>query len=540
MRLTNPEGQYSKESGGASAEVVDKLLGTAERKRARPASSLDVKVTNGDNMTRPPKKKKQSQKQQQKQLQQYYESRQYESEKRARGGARNKYDFSELDGLSEEEIMQALYDDPEMAAAAAEAAEKMQRKKDRTQKLKTESTHKRSRTVSEHPAHLKAMMDEGVPVKQWIILLVLLGAGLWQLRKAIVGSKKTGTVAPKKVDKPVPRKGGGKKNRKERTTTKSRSAPVIVEEQLPVEQELLVEEVAVAAAAAAKKQTINKKKKVRKPKAKKQQAVKETVPHESPDSISTDGSSSTDEADVVDDHVGVAENVIVDISAPVIDNDAGWQTVGAAVPEVKAAKLDPPVSPDESDTLAPVIGNDAECQTLGAAVVTPDAKAAKIDAPVTPEENNDGAAADDNHDEVAENVIADISAPDVDNDAGWKTVGAAAATPDVKAASPAKIDAPVLPKESDDAAVEEPKNGKVSTTPPGFKSKAPKKKKSSAPPQETPSTVEDDPEETNSLDGDEALALKLQLEEEKLVEHEANKAASLDIWEEVSLKKKKK
>ncbi|KAI2511007.1 hypothetical protein MHU86_3319 [Fragilaria crotonensis] len=117
MRLKNAP-DYSMDSGSSTPEVVEQLLGA---KRARPASSLDVKVSNGKNLTRPPKNKKPQANQQQ------HISK---DPIRPRGGSgipRTKFDLSELEGLTEEEILQALQDDPELAAAAAAAAERMRK-----------------------------------------------------------------------------------------------------------------------------------------------------------------------------------------------------------------------------------------------------------------------------------------------------------------------------------------------------------------------------------------------------------------------------
>lgn len=349
--------------------------------------------------------------------------------------------------------MQALYDDPELAAAAAAAAEKMDEGK---------SIPKRSRTVSEYPDHLRAMMDEGVPIKQWIILLVLLGAGLYQLRKVLVVGSSNNAKNKKlekgsKAEKPS-RKGGKQKGKRKSSSSSSSfvkarsSAPVVVKSAPKVEVSL-VEEVPVAAAAAPKKAIKNKKKARNRQKNKPPAIAVETkkeetdaLSHESPDSISTDGSSSTtgvEEQAAISPMSNKVESVIVEA----IDENDGWQTVGAPVVETKAAS-----------------------------------KAVAKQVP------------------VAANSPAQV--PDVIEE----------------------MELAVEPTNGKEVAA--PTSGEQASKP-GKKKKGKKKAAS----EETPGDTATD---------DEALAKQLQLQEEKIAEHEATKAQEDDVWEEVTIKKKKK
>jgi hypothetical protein len=442
MRLKNPDQKFSADGEGASAGILDRILGTTERKRARPASSLDVKVPHGEQLTRPPKQSKQ-------------EKLSDKSARARSSAARNEFDFSDLDGMTEEQIMQALYDNPELAAAASAAAGKMHEfKKRKKVPPKTKSSSRRSRILSEHPDHIRAMMDEGVPIKQWIILIVLLGAGLYQLRKALIGSKITAAAAAKKLEKPVGGRKGSKKTKKGpgggKPTKQSRSVATVRESaSSPIERELVLEEQVPPAVAAVPKKTAPKKKKARKQKVSinkpPKQPAKDTMSHESPDSASTDGSSSTDagaaqhdDALSADDiEVIGSEKIVIDTSTAESSPDDGWQTVGAPMAEIpQLAKSD--------------------------------------DSP------------------VAESVQFVDETP-------------------VQA---------MIPVQENKTAKK--KNG-------GSKAKKTSAKKIAV--VETPSEI---------LDDDEALALKLQLEEDKLAMHEASNTSTPDVWEEVSTKKKGK
>ena len=448
MRIKN-NAEFSLDSDAATPEVVNQLLGAAERKRARPASSLDIKVSNGESLTRPPKSKTaaaQGQQSSQEQQNALKES------KRPRGGSgipHTKFDLSDLDALTNEEIMQALYDDPELAAIAAAAAEKMQKK---SEVPPAQELPKRSRITSDHPAHLKAMMDKGVPVKQWIVLLVLLAAGLYQLRKALSLPKKTNigiTVSAKKVDKQSIRKGGKKKGKPSvpvRNKSHAASAPPVVAHALTrmtrLEEELLVEELAVAAGA--KEETKNKKKKkTRKPNENKEQRREDSIAPkggnspESPDSVSTDGSSSTE---------GGAEDAGDERRADTAANDGDeWHTVGVT----HVAKG--PTHIESSD--------------YGITI------------------------------ESTESALT-AAEPQFGSDISKKRKKKKAN----KSASTVVVPAPTVSENAVEQSILVP---------------------------------------TNTTD-DEALAIKLQLEEEKLVKHEIEQEASLNVWEEVCIKKKKR
>ena len=441
MRLLND----STSAGGATPEVLEQLLGA---KRGRSASSLDVKVSNGEKLIRPPKDRMTSANRQRQ-----HQRNSVKGSKLARSGSGGKIDLSSLEGLSDDEILQVLQDDPELAAAAAAAAERV-RKTSQTPPPKTE---KLKRVTSEHPPHLKAMMDEGVPIKQWIVLLLLLAAGLYQLRKAIFGHKSPPVIVTAKRNS---KKNGSKKKPKVVVADRMRPAVTQREKLTQLEEEMLVREVPVAGAS--KKHSSNlSKKKLRKAKVKTESQKEEKKPsensmsHESPDSVSTDGSSNTDAAtDEAIEEAGVVEN------RPVVKNGKSATT---------------PLAEELEETfVASEVVNDA-IETIAKPII--------------------GASSD-------QNVIEGQSL----------------------AAETAPTSNPSKKKKK------KKNNGSHAV---------PDKPATAAMPQSKVVVMEHVPDKANTLD-DEALALRLQLEEEKLMKHEAALLVLEDTWEEVSQKRKKK
>lgn len=78
---------------------------------------------------------------------------------------------------------------------------------------------KNGKVNRDEPEHLRAMMEEGIPVKQWIVLLVLLVVGLFRLRKTVLGptaNDKTSKKPPSARKTPIksPKKAGKQKGKK--------------------------------------------------------------------------------------------------------------------------------------------------------------------------------------------------------------------------------------------------------------------------------------------------------------------------------------
>jgi hypothetical protein len=251
MKLKNPTDVYKGDTAGPNAEIVDQLLHASPTasKRTRTArsklSSLDYKVVKDQSKgeeapttTKPiirkdaQQQQAEQQQQQQQQQQQYYRRGLTTRARGSSGPPPRRYDLSDLEGMTEEQLLQALYEDPELATAATKAAEESQQKPKREKRSSVPTSAptgaKKSREGSrfyrgadgiaadsaEYPDHLKEMMDQGVPVVQWVVLLLIVVVGLWSLRKTLVGPDKTspatsaerGKVKGKKAKKGKPRK----------------------------------------------------------------------------------------------------------------------------------------------------------------------------------------------------------------------------------------------------------------------------------------------------------------------------------------------
>jgi hypothetical protein len=269
---------------------MEQILGTAERKRSRPTSSLDVKVDRLK-QTRPPSRshQKKNQKSQRKTT--------YPRSSRG-GGIPPKFDFSDLEGMTEEELRMALAADPELAAAAAAAAAEnadfgAKRKKYKSPYYRNKDGHVES--INDYPAHLQSLMEEGIPVKQWIILLILLGVGLYQLRKSIFGPTPERRIKKTPSLKKASRKVANKKGKRISIPVKQRDvlqpAPSLQEEEpaaLGNGKQLLAPVTDASTLKSAKK-----KKKPTKEKVQPEQTTKDES-RQSPDSAYADGSSAAE------------------------------------------------------------------------------------------------------------------------------------------------------------------------------------------------------------------------------------------------------
>jgi len=579
MRLKDPSQKLSSEGGGASAEILDQVLGTADRKRTRPASSLDVKVSNNGSVIRPPSSKKKKQKQQQ---QIYDQSSGKTTRARGGGGIPNtKFDFSDLEGMTEEEIMQVLYDDPKLAAAATAAAEKMQKsdKKTKPSKPKAQSgrnNYKRSsaRTLSSQPDHLKAMMEEGVPVKQWIVLIVLLSLGLYQLRKAIIGSNKA--TKPKRTDRSGSRKSPKKGTKKGKAKSRLKPAPSISDKKMKDEPKFT----AVRESRTEKIPLSTPKKNSKKRKARKQKVAisqtnnedkksPEAVTNELPDSISTDGSSSVNDHEAQPRSIPVShENVVVEKIADTENNDGDgeWCTVGAAtrnaikLRSIEKEKQALVVSTKSSLKEAKALGNKGQFQQVtneqskfakGAANTEDDKPENKIvdsekqlqdikedssvnsanaptkAMPVVTECNSvhSVTASPKSLQETKKHVNNDVSKANLQK--GMKT----------SSDNSAKISQNCLQEMKEDKSDNSAKKNSKGFTSANSKTIPQAQEETSENQADVMSnSVEIKPSDTTD---DEAIAKKLQLEEEKLAENESSIPTETE-WEEVAVKKKKK
>lgn len=200
MRLGNVVDEKSSSGGEGQG------IGRNKNKR----SSLDFKASsyhsNGSPITTKPGKRKN--RQQQQQQQQQYEEEQLKQQQarrpylsRARGHSGpppRKWELADLQHMNEEELLQALYADPELAQEAARMTERIAAEKGGPSSGRPSASPSRRPTTtssrgkrgsaagrngpSEYPDHMRELMDGGVPVIQWLIILVLLGAAFYQLR----------------------------------------------------------------------------------------------------------------------------------------------------------------------------------------------------------------------------------------------------------------------------------------------------------------------------------------------------------------------
>lgn len=450
----------------------------------RSRSSLDFKVqqTTPLTTTKPGKRKNRQQQQLEEEEHQLMVMRNQPKfryhQSRARGNAGpppTRYELSDLEHLSREQVMHALYSDPELAQEAARMAEKMSEKEGPPSAAPTKSRRSSSsgkkrvaKEFSEYPDHLRERMDGGVPVLQWVILLVLLGAALFQLRKILTlpdtkdpaKGRARGKVGPKKSTKKV--KG---------SSTEISSGLATVEEAVRAIGEA---DVAPSAKKSVKKATPVPPKKKKRVKANngavapKKQQPEATSADESP-SEKDSGKSATDTT------VPLVAPMQTSTTREGNDTDAGWQTVSKARAPSEAAQpaAAPTTSKKKSSTAKP---------------------------PVSAEE--------------------------------------AKAIPSEKDKSPVEKESAAL-------------NGKKENTPPtstngssAANKKKNKKKKSKEGGNATPSVppgfgvLSNEPVKSETAN-DEALAKKLQLEEETMT-HTTGGEAPDDVWEEVTTTRKRK
>jgi hypothetical protein len=271
---------------------------------------------------------------------------------RARGSSgippRGKLELSDLHGLSEDEFLQALQDDPELAAAVAE----------QVQRRKTESTSqgrdgsrrsqppKRASRTTESPKVLRKgerieqLQKDGVPVFQWIVVLALLGVALYQLYKTLSEPSAADKAKATRLEK---LKSGHKKEPKNKARSGTKATTLAtsyshetahenVDEQIVAELKdaVVVPESVPSSTAAPKK----KPKKAKAKTAKKSTLMNEVVAPAS--------------------HTPPPERS-QPLSAPVfstkadvsLDSTDGWQTVGGDGGHVAATETPKPSVPDE-------------------------------------------------------------------------------------------------------------------------------------------------------------------------------------------------
>lgn len=364
---------------GPNAHVVDQLLGNDHRKRSRPTgSSLDYhKPEDADSLVTPGDlPEQQDQEHYQQQQQQTDEGSRPKIATRARGSSgippRGKLQLEDLQGMSQDEIMQALYEDPELAAAAASQVD--------NDKPSTASSSSSSSSASGNAKKIPqgkrvdSLKERGFPFVQWAVLLLLLGLAIYQIYKSMLApSTKSRSKKPAKTK-------SNKTVKSSSSSTKNKTKPAQETKESVRQEPATKKETKPATQVKATKEN-GTEKPVSAPKKKKVKAKK------------TKPSSSSDEevAPAVSDARAVAEQAV---------QDDGWTTVGkesdskpkvetkngAAKPAVKSADTQPiheDVQTAEPDEFQPV-----------------SSKSKKKKKKKKTQENGDSSKQDDNRDDV--------------------------------------------------------------------------------------------------------------------------------------------
>ena len=363
-RLANQDANKGEARTGPNAAVVDKILGLSnDRKRARPvpagtvASTLDYK---GD--TTAAAGKQVTPRHFKTQTAAANDAAPAATTTRARGSngiPPRAVDMADLEGMDAEQILQAMYDNPDLVKAAADYVDqekktgpKKQRgtyDKNRKKKSPTYQRNPDGKVVMESADRLELMKEEGFPYTQWVVILLWLGVAVYHVLKVWRGPRKTGTsfVTVKKV------KGKGKKGPK-------RSVPAAE----PKFNSANVNKIAAQIEGTKKTATatkwqqqqsaaVSKGKKKAKPRKIKPAAAaagKKTDGVESPDYVSTDGSSSTTGEAAQHSMPNAAATAAaaqskLKVATPTVTDEAflddgDWQTVG-----VKTTTVDEEVKP---------------------------------------------------------------------------------------------------------------------------------------------------------------------------------------------------
>lgn len=477
--------------------------------------------------TKPVKRKNQQQQQQQNQgeeQQHYYQQRpRYPTRARGSGIPPKHYDLSQIEHMSELELLQLMQHDPEFAAVAhsyrEEAAARKTKEKQKSPTAKPSSAKESSRDryyraadgtaqdVSQYPNHVRELMDSGVPVTQWVVLLLLLGASIYQLRKTLIGpeKKKTGSSSNRNKARGSDNGGRGKNKKQQKNQNRgdsSKNAKVrkvsVAKPKAPAKEPAKKPTQSIEISEPTKKEapikkeapvpSTNPEKPKKKKKAKNGASKKEEK--QQPDLISTDGSAQHEEGENDNKHMSPVASPPIHT---VPEDDGGvWETVSKSRKE--SENVPPAVDP-------PIVSTEKDDDGGGWETVTKSRKASSTPAAPAPQPKAPEEAAP-----------PSSSAP----------------MPEVAEEQTTKGDNPASEEEN----VE---------TDAGFTSVSKKKKKNKknkAKQQEAP-TESPAPKNgvSSSTDDDAALALMLQQEEETLAK--AGEAEPEEVWEEVTTKKRK-
>jgi hypothetical protein len=188
---------------GSNAHAGDQLHGN-DRKRSRPTGSSEGSHEDSDN----PSDAEEGE-------QEYHQTTEDGRPKiatRARGSSgippRGKLELEDLQGMSEDEVMRALYEDPELAAAAAAAA-------DKSGFASSNTAGQTSIPKLQTGKRVDGLKERGFPFVQWAVLMLLLGLATHQIYKSMLTPSASKSRAKKtskaKNDKTV--KSGSARNK---------------------------------------------------------------------------------------------------------------------------------------------------------------------------------------------------------------------------------------------------------------------------------------------------------------------------------------
>ena len=472
------------DQGGGGSQGEKQSMGPAKRGR----SSLDYKVrtrsTEPITTTKPGKRKNSRQAlEEQKARETAAAAAQLDArmpiKSRARGSSGpppRKFELSDLDGMSEAQILEALYADPDLAQSVAKMAEQMSTdgkspppgapagaRKNRRSPLGSKKARKE---FSEYPDHMRELMDGGVPVMQWVILLALLGLALYQLRKILTlpDTKDQNKGRGQRV------KGSGKKGAK-----KDLGA---------VEDTLRAIDIDTLEPAVVKQGASSKSPKKGAPAAKKKKKGKVNAgtpsKKQQKEMLSANETTGANEPVKEVDTTAPFTAPIQSAAASAADDDgAGWQTVS------KSSAPAPPVSKDSEASN----GNSA---------------------PSNSKASNGN------------------SAPSNSKSSEGKPKAAPSAEEAPLAVHGKKENTPPAMNGSTAGKKKKKKKAKAGTSEEQPSSKSP-----------AAGTIPKDKPEAKATDGDEVLAKKLQREEETVATSAAKGSAETDVWEEVTARKRK-
>lgn len=570
MRLNEPTNR-------ANSNIVNSLLGD-EKRYGGSKSSLYYKAKVNEVLTTAKNEKnKNNQKNQSDQDKQRQQQQEADRQNSLRSGyptrfkertgiPPRRYELSDIAKMNEKELMAAVREDPEFAAAVQQYSAQLEQKEKEEKAAEAERNDRRSKPSSppvaerrkarlaksssfseptgtptirpgleEYPDHIRELMDSGVPVTQWIVLLLLVGVGLYylmgpELKEGLAYiMKQTG-----KTKKRSQHKGNSNKFK-----PKNRHHHKGKKKAEPPRKSFTVDQRPAESASKSKPETL-KRESLEGPSTK-QEISKETVPQPSAEKpkkkknkkknkkeTETEVNESLDLASTDDGsthHSDAEETPAISPSPPALsipliqmepdDNDgAEWETVTRSR---KPVAKPPPATTAPTEEVAEAKTEKVEKTVMNEKVE----KTATTSSQIAVEKTSQSI-------DIEEEIEAAkaLSAQEESADDGWETV--------TKSRNKSKASAPDT--ESSNSTKEKAKVEKQETKFEG--DKKPKKKTSKKKKEQTVQAAKSN-KQSDVTDGDAALALKLQMEEEKLAGQQGTGQAE-EQWEEVKKNKNKK